>query len=108
MKRIFLIAFAAASFTACNNTSTSSTNADTLTTDTMANMPVAPDTVATVIYAPVDGDVIYRDSKVYVMKNGAWIEADNDVTLDNGVVVYRTGTVKKDKKELKLKEGEVV
>ena len=103
MKKIFVIAFAAASFTACNNATTSSTN-----TDTLANMPVATDTATVLAYTPAEGDVIYRDSKVYIMKNGAWVEADNDVTLDNGVVVYRTGTVKKDKKEIELKEGEVV
>ena len=108
MNRIFVIAFAAASFTACNNTNTSSTDADTTITDTMATIPEATDTVTTITYIPAEGDVIYKDSKVYVMKNGAWVEADNDVTLDNGVVVYKTGTVKKDKKEIELKEGEVV
>lgn len=112
MKTIFVIAIAAASFTACNNAGTGSTDTDTIITDssftdTMPAAPVTTDTV-TSAYTPVEGDVIYRDNKVYVMKNGTWVEANNDVTLDNGAVVYKTGTVKKDKQEIKLKEGEMV
>jgi len=34
------------------------------------------------------------------MRNGAWVDADDDVKLDDGVVVYRTGHVKKDGREV--------
>jgi hypothetical protein len=108
MKKIFAIAFAATSFIACNNSNTESTNTDTISTDTAVIAPVPTDTATAVTYVPADGDIIYRDSKVYVMKNGAWVETENDVTLDNGVVVYKTGKVRKADKEIELKEGEVV
>ena len=36
------------------------------------------------------------------------VDADNDVTLDDGVVVTRTGRVRRDGKEVELHDGEVV
>ena len=86
MKKIIAMAFAGLSLAACNNDAdTASVETDTTTTTT----------TTTTTYTPVDGDVTYRENKVMVMRNGEWVEADDDVTLDNGVVVYRTGKVKK-------------
>lgn len=99
MKKFFPIAMAAL-LAACNSSTTTVSDEDTALTDT-------PDTVTTV-YAPVDGDVIYRDDKVYVMRNGEWIEAEDDVTLDNGVVIYKTGKAKKGDVEIELEDGEMV
>ncbi len=43
-----------------------------------------------------------------VWRNGAYVEADADVTLDNGVVVKRNGEVVRDGKTVQLEEGESV
>lgn len=110
MKSTILLAFAALSLTACGNDATDNTTTTT-TTDTAAlvNSNAAPTTTNTVdTYTPAEGDVVYRERKVLVMKNGQWVDADNDVTLDDGVVVRRNGTVVKDNNEVHLEEGEHV
>jgi hypothetical protein len=43
-----------------------------------------------------------------VWKNNDWVAADNDVTLDNGIVVRRNGRVVRDKEEVELEDGVVV
>lgn len=108
MKKTFTIALAALVFTACNNTTTTETATDTTITDTMAAMPLTTDTTVAVTYTPGEGDVIYKDNKVYVMKNGVWVEAEKDITLGNDVVVYKTGSAERAGKKIKLKEGEAV
>ncbi|MEJ7679278.1 MAG: hypothetical protein WKG06_15765 [Segetibacter sp.] len=107
MKKIIAVALAAVSFAACNNngadnaaadttsmTSTANTTSMASTTDTASTTSTTA-TTTTSAYTAVDGDVSYRDKKVRIMKNGKWVDADNDVTLDNGLVVYRSGRVKK-------------
>ena len=107
MKKLFVLAIASASIIACNDdTQTKSINEDTRDNSTVTETP-APATTTTV-YTPADGDVTYRDHKVLVMRNGAWVETEKDVTLDNGVVVYKNGKVVKDNDEIELKDGEVV
>ena len=97
------MALAAILLAACNNTGADNTTAETRdTTTTMAT------TDTSYAYTPAEGDVTYREKKVMVMRNGEWVEADKDVRLDNGVVVYRSGKVRKDGKERELKEGEIV
>src|SRR5690606_7444431 len=59
-------------------------------------------------YTPAEGDVTYRDNQLMVWKGNEWVLADQDVTLDNGVVVYKNGEVKKEGKTVKLEDGEVV
>jgi hypothetical protein len=106
MKKAFVLAFAGVSIlVACNDNQTSSINDDRQDTTTVVTD--APPTTYTT-YTPVEGDVTYRDKKVLVYRNGAWVEANEDVKLDNGIVVYRTGVVKKDDKEVELEEGVVV
>ena len=43
-----------------------------------------------------------------VWRNNNWVEADEDVRLDNGVIVYRNGEVKKDNDVVVLRDGEFV
>jgi len=123
MKKIITMAFAAVSLAACNNTEADNATVETDTTSTATSATsdtnstttsTTPDTTSTTTttttssaYTAADGDVTYRDKKVRVMKGGKWVDADNDVKLDNGTVVYRNGRVKKDGKEIELKDGEV-
>ena len=98
MTKIIVIAFAALTLAACNDTATDKTT----TVDTTQN------TTTTTTYTPIEGDVKYEGQKVLVLRNGAWVEADADVNLENGVVVYRTGRVQRGDYEVELRDGEVV
>ena len=107
MKKIFGLAIVSMTIFACNDTQSPSINEDTRdTSSTVIETPPPASTDNT--YMPAEGDVTYRDRKVLVMKNGAWVEAEDDVKLDNGVVVYRTGKAKKDGKEIVIEEGVVI
>ena len=106
MKKIFSFAMAVIALTACQtNTKTTTTEADGDTTSTVTTTTTTSDNTA---YAPAEGDVTRRDGKVMVMRNGVWVEADKEVTLDNDVVVYKNGKVKKQDREIELEDGEVV
>ena len=104
MKRILALAFAASFMVACddNNSTENST-----TVNDGSDAPISSPAPSTT-YTASEGDVTYRDDKVRVYRNNDWVDADDDVTLDNGAVVYRDGRVKKDDKEVKLEDGEVV
>ena len=102
MKKLSVIAFAALLLGACAESTRDNKDSTTIGSDKEAT------TTTETTYTPQEGDVSFKDNKVLVMKNGAWVEADEDVTLDNGVVVYRTGKVRKDNKEIVLEDGEVV
>ena len=93
MKKLFVIAIIGASLLACNE-NTESTNK----TDASAHEA----------YAPANGDVTYRDGKVLVWRNNEWVETNDDVSLDNGVVVKRNGEVVRNDDVVVLKDGEVV
>ncbi len=119
MKKVLAVTFAAFMLVACNNTETDSTKIESTDSNDAVvvdnnNIPKSSGTTsesagsASTTYTAMDGDVIYRDGKVKVMKNGQWVNADNDVKLDNGVVVYRNGRVRRDDLEIKLEDGEVV
>ncbi|MEO6135939.1 MAG: DUF6799 domain-containing protein [Ginsengibacter sp.] len=103
MKKLLSLAILATTFAACNDaTTTNDVNTDTLVTTTTTSE------VNTTTYTPMEGDATYRDGTVRVWKNGDWVAADDDVTLDNGVVVYKTGEVKKDTKTVRLADGEII
>lgn len=105
MKRILPLAFAATFLVvACGD------NASNNTMDDRDEAPISnPSTVETeTTYTPADGDVTYREDKVRVWRDGAWVDTEDEVKLDNGAVVYKDGRVKKDDKEIKLEDGEVV
>ena len=110
MKKIIVLALAATSFAACSDqkkTESTTVNSDTMTTmvDTSTN---AMNNNTTVLYVPVEGDIAYRDGKVLVYRNNAYVEADKDVTLDDGIVVKRNGEVTRNGVVVKLEEGESV
>jgi hypothetical protein len=110
MKKLFVLGFAALSFAACSDNQADTSTTDRDRDDTMDNSATVttstPDTAAG--YTAVEGDVTYTGNKVRVMRNREWVEADNDITLDDGTVVYRNGRVKKQDREIRLNDGEVV
>ena len=66
------------------------------------------ETTTSKTYTASEGDVTYKGGKVMVYRNNSWVEADDDITLENGIVVRRTGRVAKDSEEYELEEGVVV
>lgn len=100
MKRFFLLAGFAATLFACNNDSA------TVTVDKDSSDNAARSTERT--YTSTDGDVSYRDGKLVVWRNGAWVESNEDVRLENGTVIRRNGEVERDGKVVVLEDGEVV
>ena len=66
------------------------------------------DTATQSAYEPKEGDVTFKDGKVMVWRNNEWKEADNDVTLDNGVVIKRNGEVVRGDDVIVLEDGEIV
>jgi len=111
MKKIFLITFAAAALTACNSATTtenSTVNTDSVASaDTNDSMSTTVNT-STTTYTPAEGDVTYKDNQLMVWRGNAWVKADDDVKMDDGVTVYKDGKVKKDNKTVTLDDGEVV
>lgn len=106
MKKFLAIAATAFTFAACGGSQTDNAtveNHDSVTTNTTTTT-----TTTTSNYNASEGDVQYTGNKVRVMRGGQWVDADNDVTLDSGVVVSKTGRVRKNKSEVELKEGEIV
>jgi len=93
MKKLVVIAIVGASLLACNENTES-----TKKTDASAHEA----------YAPANGDVTYRDGKVLVWRNNEWVETNDDVRLDNGVIVKRNGEVERNDDVVVLKDGEVV
>lgn len=109
MKQMFVMAAAALSLAACNEQKTTesvTTNGDTLTTTT--TMDPINNTMGTATYTVAEGDVLYRDGKVWVYRNNEYVVADNDVTLDGGIIVRKNGEVVKDGKVVQLEEEEKV
>lgn len=93
MKKILGLVLVLAIFVACKN--------ETKTTETTA--------VETPTVTYTEGDVIKKDGKVQVYKDGSWAVVEQDVTLDNGVVIKTTGeVVAKDGKIITLEEGSFV
>ena len=66
------------------------------------------ETTTSTTYTPGEGDVSYRGGKLVVYRNNAWVDADGDITVDNGVIVRRTGRVARDNEEYELEDGVVV
>src|SRR5687767_9430378 len=118
MKKILAVAFAAISFAACNDdgdTATTTTDSSSLTTTTATDTAGYGDTTGAYnststnqAYTPTEGDVTYQQKRVQVRRNNAWVDANEDVKLDNDVVVYRDGRVFRNGKEIMIEEGEVV
>ena len=103
MKKLLGIAIVSAWLVACNESQTDNQSIGSPNSSAQENQQPAP-----TAYTPDNGDVTYRDGKLMVMRNGDWKEADDEVKLQNGAVVYKDGRVKKDGKEITLQDGEVV
>ncbi len=106
MKRIFVLAIAATTFVACNDQKTTDTTTMNSDTTTMVNMD--DNAMNTQTYVEGEGDVMYRDGKVMVWRNNAYVEADKDVNLDDNVVVKRNGDVTRNGKTVRLEDGQRV
>lgn len=104
MKKIFVLALAGATLIACNE------GAPSINEDTRDNSAVTetPPPATDAVYMPGEGDVTYRDSKLHVMTNGAWVEAKEDVKFDNGTTITKSGEVRKDGKDMQLEDGVVI
>src|SRR5687767_1461772 len=98
MKKIVLTAAVAFFMLACKDEK----KADTTTTATETSETTNK------AYTASEGDVSYRGGKLMVYRNNGWVDADADVTLDNGIVVRRTGRVAKDNDVYELEDGVVV
>jgi hypothetical protein len=112
MKTFIVLALAAVSITACGdqkNTETTTVTTDTLNgyADTSTTV-VTDNTVVVNPYVAAEGDITYKDGKLMVYRNNAWVVADKDVTLDSGIVVRRNGEVVRNGTTVKLEEGETV
>ncbi len=106
MKKILALAFTACIFAACSDGSTD----ETATADTVAVVtdPAPPVDNAIPGYTPGEGDVTYNSGKVQVYRADRWEDAKEDVKLDNGIVIRRSGRVVKDNNEYEWEEGYVV
>lgn len=104
MKRILALAIAATTLYACGDNASNEAADDR--EDAAISSP-APSN-ETSAYTPSEGDVIHEGDDIKVYRNGQWVESEDEVTLDNGAIVYDDGRVVKDNKEVKLDDGEVV
>lgn len=100
MRKIIAMGLVALSFTACNN--------DNETTETTYTDTVITTEPAVAVHTPSDGDVTYYSGKVQVYRNDAWVEADDEVKFDNGVIIYRDGRAIRDGNEVYLEDGYIV
>lgn len=104
MKKILLMAGLTAGILSCSNDTTKS---DTTIGDS-ANNTSTNAANATTTYTSTEGDVSYRDGRVMVWRNNAWVDADNDMTLDDGTVVRKNGRIVRNGEERELEDGAVV
>lgn len=98
MKKYLVLAMAAITFAACEDREVEADELETATTATTGET----------MYTPADGDVTYRENKVKVMRNGEWVDVDDEIELENGVVVMPNGRVRQQDKEIELEDGEIV
>jgi hypothetical protein len=103
MKNLFVLSIIGATALVSCNSENKETTSTTVNSDTTENAAAA-----TTTYAPAEGDVSYRNGRVMIWRNNEWVETDEDVTLNDGIVVKRNGEVKKGDDIVKLEEGESV
>jgi hypothetical protein len=105
-KLLFTVTIAGLTF-ACNDAPKSSTS----TTDTTATTaaPAAADSSAAATQPALkDSLMTLKDGKMMIVKNGAWVAMDAEVTCTNGRKVSVDGTVSKKDKKRKLEEGMMI
>ena len=105
MKKIILMASAACFLVSCDSPKDANTT-NAITTD--SNGVITQTTTTTRIYAPTDGDVMMKDGKTMVWKDGAWIATTGNTTMTNGMVISSDGMVRQNTRSIKLLEGEAV
>ena len=110
MKRLFFVAVVAMSLVACDDQQksttvvTDSTSMDRMNADT-SMVRTNPTTTTSSVYSPSEGDLRYRAGKLEIYKNGQFVLAETDVTIDNGVIVRRNGEVVRDGQTVRIEEG---
>jgi hypothetical protein len=65
-------------------------------------------TTSTTTHTPGEGDVSYEGGRVRVYRSNAWSDANEDVRLNNGIVIGRTGRATRNGEEIELEDGYVV
>jgi hypothetical protein len=110
MKKIFFFVAIAVAVVACNNNSgdAAMSGDDTATLQTPPADHTHIDMDATATYQAEEGDVRWQNEKLLVYKNGTWVEAEKNITLDDGTVITVKGDARKEGKTITLKEGESV
>ena len=98
-KLLFSVAIAGLTF-ACNDAPKSSSSTTDTTAAASATTSAATDSSATAAQPALkDSLMTLKDGKMMIVKNGAWVALDAEVTCTNGRKVSVDGTVsKKDKK----------
>ena len=102
MRKILVLGFAMCLLAACDSYNDKN---DQDNTDTVS---ITYDETVTHEYAPVEGDVIYYNGKVQVYKNDTWVDADEDVKVKDGIIVYRDGRAVKNGTYVVLEDGYIV
>jgi hypothetical protein len=107
MKKFILMIVGSLFLLSCDNKQTS-TETTMESKDVGDSVVTTETTTTTSTYIPSEGDVSYRNGKVVVWKNNAWVETSGDVVMNDGVVIKANGEVTKDGKQMRLEEGESV
>jgi hypothetical protein len=102
MKRILALAIAATTLYACGEN-----QSNDAAMDDREDAPISSPATTNSAYTPSEGDVIHEGDDIKVYRNGQWVESDDEITLDNGAIVYEDGRVVKDDKEVELEDGEI-
>jgi len=107
-KLLFTVAIASLTF-ACNDAPKSSTSTTDTAAATSAPAPAATDSSAAATQPALkDSLMTLKDGKMLIVKNGAWVALDAEVTCTNGRKVSVDGTVSKKDKKRKLEEGMLI
>ena len=107
-KLLFTVAIASLTF-ACNDAPKSSASTTDTTATTAAPAPAATDSSAAAAQPALkDSLMTMKDGKMMIVKNGAWMAMDAEVTCTNGRKVSVDGTISKKDKKRKLEEGMMI
>jgi len=104
MKKLLFIAAIAGLAFACNSDAKQST-ADSSALAPPTRVDPSPDAAQSTLK---DGLMTMKDSKMMIVKSGAWVAMDSAVTCTNGRKVAVDGTVSKGDKKRKLEEGMMI
>jgi len=108
MKKLLFVTAIAGLALACTNDAKPPATDSTTTSTTPAPAPAAADSSSKMQATLKDGLMTMKDSKMMIVKNGAWAAMDSAVTCTNGRKVAIDGTVSKGDKKRKLEEGMMI